>query len=199
LRELDASEWTLSLRKSSLVAQTRYLLYNGVPTRVPSAMEPIYALTSPLTRAIPIALLRDLCTTRSILHDESVQAFFERRFHRDIAMNIMSAYVHGIYGGLVSEWSVRSLFKRMWVLEQKHRSILLGSVKEAVSSPRSDQHLDDIDRFLRDASFISFQRGAQELTDRIIQKLSLFPNVEIEMGQKCTAIKTNRNGWEVSV
>ena len=59
--------------------------------------------------------------------EESVLAFFERRFGAEAARAIGAPAVIGVYAADAATLSIKSAFPRLWELEQKHGSLLRGA------------------------------------------------------------------------
>lgn len=176
----------LYIPKNSDINKHRFILHHNEILQVPT--DPLNAMLSPLTRMIPFAVLKDIFKGRrnEKLCDESIEQFFARRFHSDIGDTVMSAFIHGIYGGDVSKWSIRSQFPRMWDLEEKYRSIALGYLLD--SKKPSSTLPDDAGAFMQ-ASGFTFRNGMQELTDCLRRYLIKSNFVEIVTSTECKKIE----------
>jgi hypothetical protein len=64
--------------------------------------------------------------------DESVEAFFSRRFSPGVAQRLIDPLVSGIYAGDTRKLSVESTFPSLAALERQHGSVLIGTMKEAM-------------------------------------------------------------------
>jgi protoporphyrinogen/coproporphyrinogen III oxidase len=60
--------------------------------------------------------------------DESVLAFFERRFGAEAARRVGAPAVIGIYAGDAANLSMKDALPRLWELEQQHGSVLRGAI-----------------------------------------------------------------------
>ena len=92
--------------------------------------------------------------------EESVLAFFERRFGAEAARAIGAPAVIGVYAGDAANLSIRSALPRLWELEQKHGSALRGAFAARgqagdAGPPRS----------------FSFPEGLEELPRALAEKL----------------------------
>jgi oxygen-dependent protoporphyrinogen oxidase len=58
--------------------------------------------------------------------DESLAAFFRRRFGRHACERVMEPLMAGIYAGDAEQMSLRATFPRFYELEQKHGSVIRG-------------------------------------------------------------------------
>lgn len=200
----------LTLHKLSSVSQQKHLVFGGEVRAVPSPFQEMgLLLRHPLTRSILPALLRDVVVARRRPlqeKDESIQEFFTRRFHKDVADRLMSAFVNGVYAGDISEWSMHAQFPVLWELERKYRSILIGYMVDAVVS-RLQQHqglssrnpeersnsFDDLDAWKRNGSMYSFQEGMEALPQALVkdlrQPLEGAPEVQVELGRMCVKME----------
>ncbi len=61
--------------------------------------------------------------------DETVAAFFSRRFGSEFAERIIDPLVAGIYSGRACELSMRAVFPRLVALETRHGSVLAGLLR----------------------------------------------------------------------
>ncbi|MGE0472862.1 MAG: protoporphyrinogen oxidase [Nitrospirales bacterium] len=62
----------------------------------------------------------------SIPHDESLSAFFSRRFGREAFTNLLEPLVAGIYAGDAEELSIEATFPRFREFERTHGSVIKG-------------------------------------------------------------------------
>jgi oxygen-dependent protoporphyrinogen oxidase len=93
--------------------------------------------------------------------DESVLAFFERRFGAEAARAIGAPAVIGVYAGDAANLSIKSALPRLWELEQKHGSVLRGAIAERGRMQSTDGP---------PRSF-SFPEGLEELPRALAAKL----------------------------
>ena len=110
-------------------AKNRFIYWGGALHRLPA--KPPQALTFSLLT--PLARLRALgellVPKASNEGDESVFAFMQRRFGRQVAERIVSPAVLGVSGGDAATTSVDATFPRLRAMETEHGSILRGMMK----------------------------------------------------------------------
>jgi oxygen-dependent protoporphyrinogen oxidase len=94
--------------------------------------------------------------------DESVLAFFERRFGAEAARTVGAPAVIGIYAGDAANLSLRAALPRLWELEQKHGSILRGAIAERGQQPPGEGS---------PTRSFSFPEGLEELPRALAQRL----------------------------
>ncbi|GAA5977827.1 hypothetical protein JCM11641_006084 [Rhodosporidiobolus odoratus] len=126
----------LTVPKSAPSAKNRYLYtppsLTLLPSSLPSAIGSIF--TTPLLRRVLPSLVLEPFRPRSSLHDspdggdESVDAFFSRRFGKALAEEMASAMIHGIYAGDSRRLSVRAVFPQLWEAEREWGSVILAGL-----------------------------------------------------------------------
>ena len=147
------------------------------------------------------------------IEDESLGAFIERRAGgRQIADNIVSAVIHGIYAGDVWQLSAKSLLRKTWWLEEK-----FGSITMAMSSllndkvdwiPEKDLELvkeltDKLPQELRStmggASVYTFKKGIGQFATSIENYLENKSNVRVLLNKKVKSLTYIEDGDTIKV
>ncbi|KAI5481922.1 protoporphyrinogen oxidase [Pseudohyphozyma bogoriensis] len=122
---LSLTSSILTVPKSHPSAHNRFLLpsTSSYPLKLPSSL--LSALTTPfILRLVPRILLEPFIP-RSPRHalpsggDESIDAFFSRRFGAKLGEELASAMVHGIYSGDSRRLSIRACFPGLWEAERE--------------------------------------------------------------------------------
>lgn len=149
--------------------------------------------------------------------DESIGSFLERRLgSRQVADNLLSAVMHGIYAGDIYQLSAKSILPFQWHLEGKYGSVVKGiwRVQQESSGtvPITQREADFIKSFqdepplerdflqkLRTASVFSFRNGIQTIVNRIKDSLSGKDNVEVKTGSKVTKLERDGETGKVKV
>ncbi|KAL8703768.1 MAG: hypothetical protein Q9201_003066 [Fulgogasparrea decipioides] len=200
IRDLRLEDQVLMTSKDSVAARNRFIYYPDHLVRLPgpgaSLLNTIYTMFSePLFTGLTWACMTEFtkpARAKSPRHhsdDESIGSFFSRRLNPDIADNIMSAGIHGIYAGDIYHLSVRSIFPWFWYAEEA-----MGSVTEAVvrkwnmrwaqdaaldaqwaKAPPVSQTMEAI----RSSSVYTFKRGISQLADQLVAKLRERPNIKL--------------------
>ncbi|TFY70988.1 hypothetical protein EVG20_g2019 [Dentipellis fragilis] len=118
--------------RSSPAARNRFLHVSPTPglQALPSSVLSLF--TSPLSSLLLGAVVKEtfgVANRPEGLQDESVDAFFTRRFGEQFARVMGSALVHGIYGADSRKLSVRAAFPSMWAAEEVGRgSVVWGEM-----------------------------------------------------------------------
>jgi protoporphyrinogen/coproporphyrinogen III oxidase len=146
----------------------------GVPTTLSGIAR--YDLLSPAAR-VRVAL-EPLVRARGA-GDESVAAFFRRRFGPETVDSIAQPLLGGIHAGDIGALSVRSLFPRL-VEAEAH-----GSVLHAFKRRSGDA----------DGMFRSLAGGMGTLADALVQRL---PPGSVRTGSAVSSIAREASAWRVS-
>ena len=114
-----------------LKGHTLYALPQPSFLGIPLSTEALaaYDLLSPEGRA-RIALERTI-PPPAVAHDESVGAFFRRRFGAEAAALVAQPLLGGIHAGDIDQLSMQSLFPRLVEAERRHGSVLAGHEADA--------------------------------------------------------------------
>lgn len=163
--------------------------------------EPAFAGTFPTFRE-PWVPVRD-----SALKDESVGSFMARRLGNEaVVNNIISAVLHGIYGGNVWSLSMRSIMPLLWEQERRQGGAMLALYDSQIQRQNwvpcadyeitnrlrlEDGHLrkqrQDVSKF---ASVLLFKKGLGELVEALQRSLSR-DNIKIKLGARITKVERN--------
>lgn len=111
--------------------------------------------------------------------DESLSAFFSRRFGREAFENLLEPLVAGIYAGDAEELSLKATFPRFQQLECEHGSIIKG-MRAAQPQPSKPKLPDGKPQGM----FLSLRGGLGEMVQALLSRLetrrvSLQPGVEV--------------------
>lgn len=101
-------------------------LPEGLVTFTPSQLGPFFR--SGLLSWMDLARMGCdvLIPPRRSMDDESLAAFFRRRFGRHACERVMEPLMAGIYAGDAEQMSLRATFPRFYELEQTHGSVIRG-------------------------------------------------------------------------
>mgnify|MGYP001599578569 CR=1 FL=1 len=122
----------ITVPKTAASAKKRFVYYPSSLTLLPSSLATAVtaAFTKPIIRSAIPGILLEPFRPRSPLHslpdggDESVDAFFSRRFGTPLAENMISAMIHGIYSGDTRRLSIRAVFPGLWEAEREWGSVV---------------------------------------------------------------------------
>ncbi|KAF2835589.1 Protoporphyrinogen oxidase [Patellaria atrata CBS 101060] len=202
IQELDLQDEILPVSRFSLSARNRFIYYPDRLVKMPQGVDfqSLYSFVSePVFREALPGLVREpwIDALEDPPIDESVGDFISRRLGRPIAENLVSAIIHGIYAGNIWELSSKMLMPVQRKMEEDHGSILLGYISGLYKKPELTIPWRDFETFgsvresgmvlsedikdkLSGASIYTFNKGLQQLTDRLTWKLELMSNITIE-------------------
>ncbi|EXJ54117.1 protoporphyrinogen oxidase [Cladophialophora yegresii CBS 114405] len=213
--DLDLTNDLVAISKEAAAARNRYLYYPDRLVKMPAPLKGASfsdfiesvrtVLTEPLFERFwnifkePWTPLRD-----ENVKDEPLGDFISRRFGKEVANNIASAFFHGVYAGDIYQLSARTLATMMWHLESRNRdeksSILLEVLADRLNRrgiARADlvRHrqrfaaaLNSPDAYLRRVpnpeifdrlSVYTFKHGLAQLTSALEQRLRQTKNITI--------------------
>lgn len=156
------------------------------------------------------AIFNDARTDKrdSSVQDESVGDFISRRFHPDLAKNIVSALFHGIYAGDIWKLSAERILPNQWKMEEKYGDIV-SSLYDSAWNKQSWNFCDDIylhmtlqeiewDERIRkgmeSCSVFTFKHGLGQLTEALEKRLESKKNVIVKRDTNVSSIEKQRDG-----
>ncbi len=186
---LDNDDAESELLPAHSEASKRYIVQNGQTIALPG--NPISLISSPLfspkgkMRLLLEPFIGRLPISQS---EESFADFVSRRFGPELLANAAAPFVSGIYAGDPETLSVRHAFPRLWAIEQKHRSILLGLIAQQFGSASNPHQL-------KPSRIISFRSGMQSLPKAIARSL---PSGSLKLSSQISSIEATSNGWTIT-
>src|SRR5215212_8494411 len=119
------------------------------------------------------------------MSDESLASFVRRRLGEEALARMAQPMVGGIYTANPETLSLRATLPRFLDMEQKHRSLILGML-------RQDNAQQSGTSGARYSLFLSFDRGMQVLIDALAQV-----NADIRLNTCVEALKLDRPTWSI--
>jgi len=114
--------------------------------------------------------------------DESVAQFVRRHFGDEVLEKIGAPLLSGVFGGDVTQLSVRAVMAPFVALEREYGSLILGLQAREAASRKSPL-------------FTTLRSGLGTLIDRMVAAI---PQQWIRLGAKVTAIARANDGWTVT-
>lgn len=114
--------------------------------------------------------------------DESVAQFVRRHFGEEVLEKIGAPLLSGVFGGDVTQLSVRAVMAPFVALEREYGSLILGLQAREASNRKS-------------ALFTTLRSGLRTLIDRMVASI---PQQWIRLGVKVAAIARENDGWTVT-
>ncbi|GAA5989515.1 hypothetical protein JCM10908_000513 [Rhodotorula pacifica] len=235
--DVGLSSQLVIVPKSAPSAKNRYLYTPPTLTLLPSSLSSAFKslFTVPLIRHVLPSILLEPFRPRSPLHDdpsglgdESVDAFFTRRFGKTLASEMMSAMIHGIYAGDTRRLSVRAAFPQLWEAEREWGSVVLAGLfgslarrkgwkEKSAWRRRAEEETDEMEmikmrlsglhqegghrlvKAMEGASVWGVKGGIETLTDRLRARLER-EGVEFWMGERgaVNAVEKVDGAWRVT-
>lgn len=130
-------EHEVEVMKSSSAANRKWLLDSSnklvqVPNSIPLFLK--FLMSDVTDGAIQGALLEPFRKAKTSSSDESIESFILRRFGSpQLANNVISAIMHGIYSGDVGKLSIKTTMPLLVDLEKGYGSIIKAAFKKAMA------------------------------------------------------------------
>ncbi len=187
---LDSKEITLQLIRdigleSSLIAansqaKKRFLFIKNRLHEIPTDWLSLLKF-KPLPFFDKLRLPLEIFVSRGDNPDESVYDFGARRFGENFANVFLDPLVSGIYAGNVKKLHFKSVFPKIFELEQKYGSVLKGFFRSRRCAANGSSA--DAVTPLGAGRLVSFPQGMAQLTNRLFQlfKDSILLNQEVQL------------------
>lgn len=104
---------------------------------------------------------------RNVAEQESVKDFFSRRFGNEVVQYVIDPASAGIFSSTPANLSMKHAFSRLWNMERKNGSVIVGMLRGATKPSAADARYTP--KQLRDS--FSFDGGMQLLTSTIIDRI----------------------------
>ena len=188
---LDKSSQSKDLLPARPEANKRYIVQDGKPVAMPAS--PIALVKSPLfslrgkLRLLLEPFIGRYRGKEKAQAEESFADFVRRRLGAELLASAAAPFVSGIYAGNPETLSVRHAFPRLWAMEQRYRSIILGAFATQFGIANNPHQL-------RPSQIVSFRSGMQSLPKAIADGL---PANSLHLGANINSIKHDAEGWAI--
>ncbi|KAJ1923797.1 oxygen-dependent protoporphyrinogen oxidase [Tieghemiomyces parasiticus] len=145
IEELDLYNDTSIADRSSASARNRFIYHGGKLNPLPTSVFslPFELQKLPILKGLIPAILQesgkpswatanDDTSTQPPHDDESIDSFVSRRLYPEIANDVVSAVIHGIYAGDTRQLSVDATLRTMKDLERRNGSVTRGVFMEVL-------------------------------------------------------------------
>jgi protoporphyrinogen/coproporphyrinogen III oxidase len=172
-------------RRSFVYRRGRLLpIPEGYQLMAPGRLLP-FAATSILSLRGKLRAACDLILPRGPrVPDESLASFVRRRFGPETLERLAQPLLAGIYNADPERLSLRATMPRFLELEEKHRSVILGMLRERRRSPEATGTGVSGARY---SLFVTLRSGLQTLTDRLAASL---PAGSLRLGTSVTRLES---------
>jgi oxygen-dependent protoporphyrinogen oxidase len=175
-RLVEALGLTSSLRTADASAKTRLVYTRGKLRTLPSS-PPGFLASDVVPLASRLRALWEPFTPRSRKPDESLAEFGRRHLGEGITRVLVDAVQRGIFAGDVDRLSVAAAFPRLAELERRHRSLLLGALRERPAP----------------AALTTFDGGMQVLVDALTASLG----GSLRLRARVEGLTPDEAGWQL--
>lgn len=211
ISDLGLHDQILYTSKQSLSAQNRFVYYPDHLVRMPGPgggidiWQKLWTLYSePVFDGLATAVIGEHWRDKrpSNIDDESLGSFITRRAGGpELADNLVSAVLHGIYAGDIWQLSAKSLLPKMWWMEER-----FGSLSMALSSRLNDK-VDwilerdmelmreltskiptELSQAMGVASVYTFKQGIGHLATSMVNHLKGNANVRLQSNKKVKSL-----------
>lgn len=199
--DLGLESYVIPVLSSAPATRNRMIYANGKFCTLPNKVFDAFKIIPPFKKPLILAAIKDLITPKKAGTDDSLYNFAARRFGKDIADYIISPLTCGIVAGDAKEISVKLIFSKQYDLEQKYRSVLLGSWK-SFSIAKQHEELKKIEKErgmpysdlnkraqMEKWSVWSLKDGLELLPKALNSYLKSESNVEIKLNCECKKIE----------
>ena len=179
----DAERKTYILARGRLIAMPDGLMFM-VPTKIVSTgLSPLFSWKTKLR------MIRELFhSPQTADGDESVAAFVERHYGREMVDRLADPLLSGVYGGEAAALSVRAVLPRFAEMERSHGSLgcamLAARRKMSPSGNRPTPSL-----------FTSLRSGMQQLAEAVVAHLT---PASLQANALVQSVQPDSGGWLVS-
>ncbi len=178
-RLVDALGLTEALRPADVSSKKRFIYTKGRLRKVPSS-PPAFLSSDIVPLGAKLRAAMEPFTPRSDAEDESLWDFGKRHLGEGITRVLFDAVQTGIFAGDAKKLSMAAAFPVIWKLEKKHRSLVLGAIRE---KPKG-------------SVLTTFSGGMQTLIDGLVQSVG----DSLRLGVRVEAMDRAPDGsWRVKV
>ncbi len=164
-------------------SKKRYILRGAIPRLVPNSLTS--AVTTPLFSIFgKIRLLGDILMPRHKNVPTSVANFVRHRIGNEMYNYALNPLVAGIFAGEPEKLDIRFAFPKVWHLDQKYGSLILGTFPNAKAKKTSGLY--------EKKRTLSFPRGMETLPKMLAEFVG---NDKIFLNAKITALSRGNGKW----
>ncbi|XP_047945921.1 protoporphyrinogen oxidase, mitochondrial isoform X1 [Salvia hispanica] len=190
-----------------LSQQKRYIAKDGVPVLLPS--NPVALIKSNFLSAgsklqifLEPFLWKSINASKRPDEKESVGAFFQRHFGKEVVDYLIDPFVAGTSGGDPESLSMQHVFPEIWNLEKRYGSIISGAIQSKLSAKKDTSGgVDSSAKKKQKHGSFSFLGGMQTLTNALCNELSKdelkLQSKVLELACSCSE-KSPQDSWSIS-
>lgn len=176
---IDELDLNSTMMEANREARKRFIVRNGVPKPLPMSLWDFIS-TDLFSASAKFRLFKEPFIRGIEKDDESIAAFMERRFGKEVVDYAINPFVAGIYAGDPEKLSIKHTFNKLFKLEQNYGSVTKGMLKsDRKSSARK--------------ALISFEGGLNALTQKLSKKLGN----SLKLNHSISQIQYSNNKWQL--
>lgn len=160
-------------------AKKRFIVKDGIPKPLPMSLWD-FITTDLFSVSAKLRLFKEPFINGANKSDESIAAFVERRFGRELLDYAINPFVAGIFAGDPEQLSVKQTFNLLFELEQKYGSVAKGMLKRNKKTSAKK-------------TLISFTDGLQTLPRMLSEKLGS----SLKHNHRISQFRHNGEKWEL--
>ncbi len=172
-----------NLMVANKLAAKRFILHKGRPKPLPAS--PLEFLrTDIFSKKAKWRLLAEPFISRAA-SEESIAAFVRRRLGTEFLNYAIEPFISGVYAGDPERLSVRAAVAKIYALEKKHGSLMLGAIAQGRINKGAG---------LPKGRMISFKTGMQTLPRHLAKTL----HKAIRTNAEVTTLEPMTGGWRIT-
>ncbi|XP_032898496.1 protoporphyrinogen oxidase isoform X3 [Amblyraja radiata] len=192
--EIGLESELLPITYNDAATKNRYLFVGGKLCKLPTSIRSVFSKLPPFSQPLAWSLAREPILPRSKEEDESVHAFFTRRFGAEMADYVVDSLCRGIFAGDSRKLSVRSCFPPLFKAERSWGSVLLGMLVGSGAVKWDGAKTEVMERARREGwAQWSLRRGMQSLPEAMEAALRA-KGVEIHLHSPVTELRPAADG-----
>lgn len=178
--------------RSNDAARKRYIFSDGQLHRLPES-PPAFLTSGLLSLAGRLRVMAELIIPRTVLDEETLASFAQRRLGREAYEKLIDPMASGIYAGNPEVMSLRACFPKVYDLELKYGGLIKGMIR--LQRERKKRGSADKVGPGPGGILTSFYHGMGEMTDA----LKTYLGERLKVGHKVVAIDRSSDEYSVFV
>lgn len=204
VEDLGLEKEILSVRRDHVASQNRYLYVNKKLHRMPSGISGVVHTVTPFSRPLLLDIAKEVLVKKGQKDDESIHSFISRRLGKELADIAVDSFCRGIFAGDCRKLSMRSCFPAVYNVEQRRRSLILGTLLDSVFKPAGSQPVVPAGSLAQRAieeswTQWSLKRGVESLPESIAEYLERSGRVQLHRDAPVKQITPSASGWKIDL
>ncbi|XP_076097297.1 protoporphyrinogen oxidase-like [Mytilus galloprovincialis] len=196
--ELGLSNDIIAVTRNHPSTKNRYIYMNKKLNRlaIGGGFKNTFYPQPPFSQSVFSMVINELRAPVPVndVEDESIHSFFSRRIGQEVADYLLDPVFRGIFAGDISKLSVKSCLPMdVLKVEKEYKSLMRGVIRRKDKDDDNEVYaMNDIMRATKERwSTWSFQKGMQQLSERLEDVIIRRGNVEIRKSTPCRGLEFN--------